>query len=102
MEEITLETVDELERKPRDLYGMWKGKVPDDFDIDAALYEIRHEWEKEFEEIYGSDQANEWKVEQKEFAPPRRPGSAIGKFFILSEDDEHLADFDLTHHKTIG
>jgi hypothetical protein len=26
-------------------------------------------------------------------APPRRPGSAVGKFFILTEDDEHLADF---------
>jgi hypothetical protein len=43
--------VGELERKPRDLYGIWKGKVPDDFDIDAALYEIRHEWEKEIEEF---------------------------------------------------
>lgn len=24
---------------------------------------------------------------------PRQPGSAIGKFFILTEDEEHLKDF---------
>lgn len=24
---------------------------------------------------------------------PRRPGSAVGKFFILAEDEEHLQDF---------
>lgn len=41
----------ELERKPRDLYGIWRGKVDDDFDIDKALYEIRHEWEKGLEEL---------------------------------------------------
>lgn len=39
------------ERKPQDLYGIWKGAFPDELDIDAALYEIRHEWEKEFEEF---------------------------------------------------
>jgi hypothetical protein len=26
---------------PQDLYGVWRGKFPDDFDIDAALAEIR-------------------------------------------------------------
>ena len=30
----------------------------------------------------------------KKKQPPRRPGSAVGKFFILAEDDEHLADFE--------
>ncbi|MBI1765952.1 MAG: hypothetical protein HYR56_31490 [Acidobacteria bacterium] len=41
----------ELERKPRDLYGIWRGQVDEDFDIDKALYEIRHEWEKGLEEL---------------------------------------------------
>lgn len=61
MEEITLEyaepTIVQPQRESVDLYGIWKGKFPDDFDIDAVLYEIRHEWEKEFEEIYGRDHA---------------------------------------------
>ena len=39
------------ERKPRDLYGIWRGAFPQDMDVDAALYEIRHEWEKELEEF---------------------------------------------------
>lgn len=38
-------------RPPRDLRGDWKGKFPEDFDIDAALREIRSEWEKELEEM---------------------------------------------------
>jgi hypothetical protein len=42
---------DAPERKPQDLRGRWQGKFPD-FDLDAALYEIRHEWEEELEE-YG-------------------------------------------------
>ena len=29
------------------LRGSWRGKFPDDFDIDSALHEIRHEWEEE-------------------------------------------------------
>jgi hypothetical protein len=38
-------------RKPRDLYGIWKDGFPKDFDVDVALREIRGEWEKEVEEI---------------------------------------------------
>lgn len=34
------------------LRGIWKGAFPEDFDIDAALYEIRHEWEKEWPEVF--------------------------------------------------
>lgn len=41
----------ELERKPRDLYGIWQGKFPADLDLEKELYEIRHEWEKELEEF---------------------------------------------------
>jgi len=39
------------DRKPRDLYGIWKDGFPKDFDIDTALREIRGEWQKEIEEI---------------------------------------------------
>lgn len=32
-------------KKPTDLYGIWQSHFPADFDIDAALSEIRHDWE---------------------------------------------------------
>jgi len=38
-------------RRLRDLYGIWKDGFPKDFDIDAALREIRGEWQREVEEI---------------------------------------------------
>jgi hypothetical protein len=31
---------------PQDLRGIWSGHFHDDFDVDAALKGIRHEWEK--------------------------------------------------------
>ena len=40
-----------LNRRPRDLYGIWKDGFPQDFDVDAALREIRGEWQREVEEI---------------------------------------------------
>jgi hypothetical protein len=40
-----------INRKPRDLYGIWKDGFPKDFDIESALREIRGEWQKEMEEI---------------------------------------------------
>lgn len=30
-----------------DLYGAWRGKFPEDIDLDAELKEIRQAWEKE-------------------------------------------------------
>lgn len=36
-------------KKPVNLYGSWKGRFPEDFDVDAALKEIRSEWEKEMD-----------------------------------------------------
>jgi hypothetical protein len=39
-------------KTPQSLRGIWKGAFPEDFDIDAALYEIRHEWEKEWPEVF--------------------------------------------------
>lgn len=39
--------------KPRQsLRDTWKIDVPDDFDLDAALREIRDEWKKELDEFY--------------------------------------------------
>jgi hypothetical protein len=35
-------------KKPQDLYGIWRGRFPADFDLDAALDDIRHEWEREW------------------------------------------------------
>ena len=37
------------ERKPQPLYGSWRGKFPEDADIDAALKEVRQQWQKDFE-----------------------------------------------------
>src|SRR5207302_1645561 len=39
------------ERPLQSLRGIWQGHFPEDFDIDAVLYEIRHEWEKEWPEL---------------------------------------------------
>jgi hypothetical protein len=39
-------------RPPKSLYGIWEGHFPEDFDVDAALHEIRHEWEKEWPELF--------------------------------------------------
>jgi hypothetical protein len=38
------------ERKPQPLYGAWKGKFPEDANIDDALQEIRSRWREEIEE----------------------------------------------------
>jgi N6-adenosine-specific RNA methylase IME4 len=40
-----------VNRRPRDLYGIWKNGFPQDFDIDAALREIRGGWQTEIEEL---------------------------------------------------
>lgn len=36
------------QRQPQDLYGIWRDRFPADFDLDAALGDIRHEWEHEW------------------------------------------------------
>lgn len=38
-------------KKPANLYGSWRGKFPEDMDIDADLREIRGEWLKELDEL---------------------------------------------------
>jgi len=40
----------QAERKPQPLYGVWKGKFPEDANIDEALQEIRSQWREESEE----------------------------------------------------
>jgi hypothetical protein len=37
-------------RKPASLYGLWKDMVPEDFDVDAALKEIRSAWLEDMKE----------------------------------------------------
>jgi hypothetical protein len=39
------------ERKPQPLYGSWRGKFPEDADIDTALKEVRQQWQEDFEEF---------------------------------------------------
>jgi len=39
-------------RGPQNLRGIWQGHFPEDFDIDSALEEIRHEWEKEWPQVF--------------------------------------------------
>lgn len=38
------------EHKPQALYGIWKGKFPEDADIDEALKEIPTQWLEDFTE----------------------------------------------------
>jgi hypothetical protein len=37
-------------RQPQDLYGIWQGRFPPGFDLDATLNEMRHDWEREWPE----------------------------------------------------
>ena len=39
------------ERKPQPLYGIWRGKFPEDADIDATLKEVRNQWQEDVEEF---------------------------------------------------
>lgn len=52
IESLRKNLLDQQPSKPsRDLWGTWKGKIPADFDVDAALKEIRFEWLKELVEL---------------------------------------------------
>lgn len=35
--------------KPQDLYGIWRDFVPEDYDLDQALQDIRQGWQNEWE-----------------------------------------------------
>jgi hypothetical protein len=41
------------EKKPLSLFGIWKKKFPDDFDLDKEIYKIRAEWKTRLENING-------------------------------------------------
>jgi len=49
IEKIT-QRLRQVERKPQPLYGIWKGKFPEEADIDDTLQEIRSQWHEEIEE----------------------------------------------------
>ncbi|HLM60210.1 MAG TPA: hypothetical protein VK308_05370 [Pyrinomonadaceae bacterium] len=38
-------------KQPQSLRGSWRGKFPEDLDLDADLAEIRGEWLKELDEF---------------------------------------------------
>jgi hypothetical protein len=40
------------DERPQSLRGIWQDQFPEEFDLDAALNEIRHEWEKEWPEVF--------------------------------------------------
>ena len=40
----------QVEHPPQPLYGVWKGKFPEEANIDDALQEIRSQWREESEE----------------------------------------------------
>lgn len=37
--------------KPVSLLGLWAGKVPNDFDLDAVLRSIRSDWKRKFDDV---------------------------------------------------
>ena len=45
------ESADEQPTRLRSLRGAWRGRFPDDADLDSALHEIRTEWEKELLDV---------------------------------------------------
>jgi hypothetical protein len=36
-------------RQPQDLYGILRWRIPEDFDVDGALKDIRSAWQRDFE-----------------------------------------------------
>jgi hypothetical protein len=47
----SLENTPFEKKKPQSLYGAWKGKFPDDMDVEEQIREIRDEWKKKFEDL---------------------------------------------------
>jgi hypothetical protein len=44
-------SADEQQTKLRSLRGAWRGRFPEDADLDSALHEIRTEWERELLDV---------------------------------------------------
>ena len=49
---ISLEKTTFEKKKTQSLRGSWKGKFPEDFDVESAIREIRDEWKEELDEFY--------------------------------------------------
>ncbi len=39
----------QMKRQPQNLYGIWRTSIPEDFDVDAALTEIRGAYKTKLE-----------------------------------------------------
>jgi hypothetical protein len=39
------------DRKPQPLHGIWRGKFPEETDIDVTLKEVRHQWQEDLREF---------------------------------------------------
>jgi hypothetical protein len=48
---ISLENIPFEKKKPQSLRGVWKGKFPENQDVEKDLREIRNEWNKKFEDL---------------------------------------------------
>ena len=48
---ISLENVPLEKKKPQSLRGIWKGKFPEDADVEGIIREIRDEWKQKFREF---------------------------------------------------
>lgn len=48
--ELRMHSAVSNDRKPQDLYGIWRGKFPEE--VDGPLNEIRHEWEQEWPGVF--------------------------------------------------
>ncbi len=48
---ISLENSTLEKKQPQSLYGSWKGKFPEDFDVEKEIREIRGEWKKKFDDL---------------------------------------------------
>ena len=48
---ISLENTPLEKKKPQSLRGSWKGKFPEDINVEAMIREIRDEWKEELDEF---------------------------------------------------
>lgn len=48
---ISLENDAFEKKRPQSLRGTWKGKFPENFDVEKEIREIRDEWKKELDEL---------------------------------------------------
>lgn len=49
---MSLENFPFEKKKPQSLRGIWKGKFPEDIDVEKVIREVRDEWKEELDEFY--------------------------------------------------